>query len=891
MALSTGTRVGVYEIVGPVGAGGMGEVYRARDPKLDRDVALKVLPHSVASDPDRVARFEREARTLAGLNHPNIAHVYGFEQTAETSALIMELVSGEDLSTRLTRGPMAVPDALAAARQIIDALEFAHAQHVIHRDLKPANIKIRPDGTVKILDFGLAKALDPLPSNTPEQHEAATVLSPAMTMQGVILGTAAYMSPEQARGHAVDQRADIWAFGVVLYEMLAGKVAFAAPTVTDTLARVIEREPDWSALPAATPATVRTLLRRCLEKDPRKRAPHIGLARLDVDDALSGSPVPTPAPAETVVTPAGRTRSPAVLVPAALLIGIVAAAAGYLLKSDPPASAAVTYRSLLLLDENMNSRPPTHRFSISPDGRWIAYVGTDEPGREARLFLRSLADGASQAIVGTDGAGGPFWSPDSRAFAYFVSGQIWRADVGGGPPVKICDVPGGQLPLSHGSWGANDLIIFSHGQALWRVSPRGGQPQSVLKVEDSGTQAAFPWLLPDGRHVLFTEFKGIEPVGVFAVDLTTGKRTRILETGSNVQFANGNLVFLRGTALVAQPFDPATLSLSRDPVTLADPIMGNVILGRAGAFSVSQTGSLLYIPLYRGEGSRLAWITRDGKQTVVDEIANSNRGLALSPDGTRAALITLGVDGLSELWLVDLKRQVRNRISTEARPSAPVWSRDGRTLYYTARQGRSNIYSRGDYGSGTEQTIYDGGDADKRLTSISSDSRTMLFESARGDRSGDVFVLTLDPTPRETPLLQSPFMERDAQLSPDGQWFAYTTTASGQGDQVYVARFPTGAHQTRVSTKGGTFPRWHPSGRELIFFSGDRLFTAALTLKPDGADIGAISPLFPVQGPEGFARTFYDVAPDGRFLVSMPSAQSTSSRLGLLTNWMSIAAR
>ncbi len=326
-------------------------------------------------------------------------------------------------------------------------------------------------------------------------------------------------------------------------------------------------------------------------------------------------------------------------------------------------------------------------------------------------------------------------------------------------------------------------------------------------------------------------------------------------------------------------------------MTLADPIMGNVILGRAGAFSVSQTGSLLYIPLYRGESSRLAWITRDGKQTLVDEIADTNRALALSPDGARAALITIGVDGLSELWLVDLKRQVRSRISTAGRPAAPVWSRDGRTLYYTAQLGQSNIYSRGDYGSGTEQTIYDGGGDAKRLTSVSSDSRTLLFESARGDRSGDIFMLTLDPTPRETPLLHSQFIERDAQLSPDGQWFAYTTTASGQGDQVYVAKFPTGALQTRVSTKGGAFPRWHPSGRELIFFSGDRLFTAAVTLKPDGADIGAISPLFPVQGPEGFARTFYDLAPDGRFLVSVPGGQSIASRLGLLTNWPSIAAR
>jgi hypothetical protein len=533
-----------------------------------------------------------------------------------------------------------VADALAIARQIAEALEFAHAQGIVHRDLKPANIKIRPDGTVKVLDFGLAKALDSTVFGASDRIEAATMTSPAMTMQGVILGTAAYMSPEQARGHAVDQRADIWAFGVVLYEMLTGQTAFAAPTVTDTLARVIERDPDWAALPPTTPPSVQTLLRRCIEKDPRRRAPHIGLARLDLDDALSAPAHPT-------------------------------------------------------------------------------------------VEVRRSA---------------PTWTARTRA--------------------------------------------------------------------------------PDA---------------------------------ASAQFAGGRIVFVRGSVLMAQPFDPASLTLSGDPMTLGDPVLANVAIPRAGGFSVSQTGAVVYIPSNRASGSRLIWASRDGQQTLIDEQVLSNRALALSPTGTHAAMIPLSVDGGEPVWTLDLKRGVRTRITHDTLPAAVVWGADGRTLYYSGRKGSGaiDIYKRGDFGAGPEVLVYS--DATSKLvTSVSRDGRTMLYEVPKGP-SWDEYALTLDPTPRTQLLLGDGRSNRGATFSPDGRWIAYSSATANQPSDAFIARYPDGALRTQISPKGGIFPRWHPNGRELIFHDRTRFMSVTVTL--------------------------------GRLFVSAPGAAAQGARLALVTNWPALAQR
>ena len=883
--MTIGQTIGPYQVRDKLGSGGMGDVYRARDSKLGRDVALKVLPASFVSDPERVARFEREARTLASLNHPHIAHVYGFEPNP--LALVMELVPGDDLSSRIARGALPIPEALAIARQIADALEFAHAQGVVHRDLKPGNIKIRPDGAIKVLDFGLAKALSP--TDVPEQLDAATMTSPAMTLQGVILGTAAYMAPEQARGQAVDQRADIWAFGVVLYEMLTGRLAFAAPTVTDTLARVIEREPDWTALPTATPAAIRTLLRRCLEKDPRKRAPHIGIARLECDDALSGPTTVHAAVADS--SDVTRRRPIGVPVAAAVVLTVAAAAAGYFLRPRLAAAPALPYRSLLLIDENLNPRAPSHRFRISPDGRRLAYVGSGEPSREVHLWIRVLSDDTSQAVTGTEDAATPFWSPDSRSIAYYANGQLWRVEVGGGRPEKICDIPNVVPQAPSGAWGPGDVIVFSNGKTLWRVSARGGQPEELTTLEaGQETQHGFPWFLPGAGRVVFTAYRGLEPVGVYALDLESRTRRRILEGGSNVQFADGRLIFLRGTALMAQPFDFETLQFSGVAVTLADPVLANIAVVRAGAFSVSETGALVYVPQLRRGGSRLVWATRDGKQTLIQEMPTTTRGLSVTSDGSRAANLPMNFEGQTDLWLVDLNRGVPSRLTHDVRPMTAVWSRDGRTLYYSAYRssGALNIYRRGDLGTGPEEVVFES-DVDKWLTSVSSDNRTFIYESLRPGQGWDIFSLTLEATPRVTPVAQSPFLERAGQLSNDGQWLAFAMNM-GQGDEVYIAKHPTGAHRTQISSGGGRFPRWL-STKELIFHDGRQLVSAGVTLRADGVDVGAVTPLFPVAPPEGFARAFYDVTADGRFVISLPSAQLSTAPLGLLTNWQAIGGR
>ena len=894
--LTPGRLIGSYEIVDQIGVGGMGEVYRAHDRKLGRDVALKILPASVATDPDRVARFEREAWTLAALNHPGIAHIYGFEQSDDISALVMELVDGEDLSDRIRRGAIPIADALPIARQVADALEAAHSQGIIHRDLKPANIKIRPDGTVKVLDFGLAKALD-LSSGARTLESgpglSATMTSPAMTGIGIILGTAAYMSPEQARGLVVDQRADIWAFGVVFYEMLTGRMAFPGATVTDTLARLIERDPDWNALPAATPVSVRTLLRRCLTKDPRQRAPHIGLARLDVDDALSGA---TDAVSIAVPAPRSAARNGLVLASAVAVVATIAAALGYWWRPESSNDTTPPYRSLIVLDENMNSRPPSLRFAVSPDGRWLAYVGAGGEGAPVRLWIRSLAENTSRELGGTDEASAPFWSPDSRSIAFFAKGRLMRIQVTGELPTPV-DLSDETVLALPGSWGDSDTIVFSKERRLWRVPARGGQSAAVTTLDaTTETSHGFPWFLPGGRRILFTSFKGLEPVGVFAVDLDTGVRHRVMDGASNVsnvQYAGGSLFFMRGTTLVAQPFDPSTLTLSQTPVVLADRVMSNVVVLRSAAFSVSQTGIAIYWPLLRGNGSRLAWFTRDGQQTNVGDNLASNRSLALSGDGQRAALIPMNQDGQADVWLVDLRRNVRSRVTHEERPATATWSRDGRYLYYSARKGTSvlNIYRKGEFGTGQPELIVDDG-LDKWVTDVSADGGVLLYEAERPGQSWDVFAVTLGPTLRTEVVLASPFAERNAVFAPGGEWIAFTSNDSGQAEDVYVARYPSGTSRTQVSASSGRFPRWGVTGGELLFHAANRLVSASLTLGTDRADIGSVTPLFQVAAPEGFTRQFYDIAPDGRILVSVPSADTTgTSRLELLTNWPGLPRR
>ena len=599
LALTQGARVGPYEIVSALGAGGMGEVYRARDPRLDRDVAIKILPGAFASDPDRIARFQREAKTLASLNHPNIGGIHGIEDGNGVTALVMELVEGEDLSARIRRGAIPIGEALPIARQIADALQAAHDNGIIHRDLKPANIKLRPDGTVKVLDFGLAKAMEPA-GGLPAVTESPTITTPAMTRAGIILGTAAYMSPEQARGNPLDARTDIWSFGCVLYEMLTGRRAFAGDDVSDVLASILAREPDLAALPAGAPASIRRLLRRCLEKDRTARLHDIADARLEIGDAMARVD-----PDVDAVPPASGGRRTGERL---AWIGVLAAVTLALAASWTPAFRPVAVASEMRVDI---ATPPTtapQSLAISPDGRTIAFVATADD--RARLWLRSLESGASRPIAGTDGAEFPFWSPDSRAVGFFADGRLRRVDVDGGSVQTIAIAAEGE----GGTWNRDNVILFaSLGSPISRVPATGGEPVALPRLAQRGSDFS-PEFLPDGNHFLYyvrgnPEFRGTY---IGTLDGTLEPR-RLLDTDSGAIYAaSGHLLFVRQGTLYAQAFDPGSLAITGHPVSVAERVANNP--GRP-AVSVSRAGSIAYRPSSAGRAAAVRLVRSVRQET------------------------------------------------------------------------------------------------------------------------------------------------------------------------------------------------------------------------------------------------------------------------------------
>ena len=642
----TGRRLGAYHVYERIGAGGMGEVYRARDTKLGRDVAIKILPRHFTSDPERLARFEREARMLASLNHPHIGAIYGLEDADGVRALVLELVDGETLADRIARGPIPLNDALAIARQIADALEAAHEKGIIHRDLKPANIKITPDGVVKVLDFGLAKAA------SGDAASADLTQSPTMTVggtrEGVILGTAAYMSPEQAKGRPADKRADVWAFGIVLYEMLAGRPAFAGETTSDVIAKVIEREPDWAALPASTPPRLRELLRRCAKKDPKSRLQAIGDARVQIDELISAAP---DEPVMTSVTPPRAQRSARFAWIAAALLLVIAAAlavpdARYYWRAVP--HPMVTRFEI--------ATPPTNdsvSFALSEDGRQVVFVATVED--VSRLWMRPLDQVAAQPLAGTERASYPFWAPDGRKIGFFADGKLKRIDLGSNVPQILADAPNGR----GGTWNRDDVIVFAPdgGGGLMRVlaTATGGTAVPATHAELGRETHRWPQFLPDGRHFLF--FGGIGEggsSGMFRASLDGGEPTRISDVDTAAVYAPpGALLWVKEGALVAQFFDFTSGVLSGEPVAVA-PAVGQNEGSYRGAFAVSATGVLAH-RLARGERRQLTWIDRAGITlgTVGEPDENGLGSPTLSPDGQRVAIHrTEQVN--ADIWLIDV---------------------------------------------------------------------------------------------------------------------------------------------------------------------------------------------------------------------------------------------
>jgi Tol biopolymer transport system component len=859
----------------------MGEVYRARDTRLGREVALKILPEAFASDPDRLMRFEREARTLASLNHPNLAQVHGLEDSGGTRALVMELVAGEDLSARVARGPIPLDEALPIARQIAEALEAAHEAGIIHRDLKPANVKVRDDGTVKVLDFGLAKALDPVASDA--SGDGATITSPAMTMRGVILGTAAYMAPEQAKGKPVDRRADIWAFGCVLYEMLTGTRAFKGDDITDTLTAVLRDEPDWTALPAATPAHIATLARRCLVKEPRDRLRDIGEARLTLGGAWLQVAPPGQRSSERQPGISAR-RGWAVLL-AALAAGSAIGAIWMSRGRTEPAAAPVYAASLLIADEL--TRSPAARMAVSPDGTRLAYVAADG-NTSARLWLRSLNGASGQAIAGTEGAFAPFWSPDSRSIAFFSEGRLRRVDIAGGPSMTVCELPQAAPGGPSGAWSTGGVILFGSG-ALYRVSASGGAPTPVTSIEKASGETAHrhPFFLPGGQRFLFVTYKGPTPLATYAGSLDGEPRRQVMAGGSNVQYASGALLYMRDSTLLSQRFDPGRLATSGSAVPVAESVMSNVFAG-GGAFTVSQTGVLVFQGAQRLGGGPLVWATRDGRQTPVTSDPAIYRDVALSPDGTRVALTPFDGEA-SDLWILDLERQVRTRLTFDGTAENAVWSPDGRTVVYNAlRDGTRQIFRRAVDGSGEELAVFTD-DRPKWPLSWSS-SGLLLFARQDPRESSDIWAMRLDAPARPEAVVAGPSPERWGQFSPDGRWLAYTSDESGRRE-VYVRGAGGAGGRWQVSTAGGTYPRWRRDGRELFYVSPtNRMVATPIGLGEDSATLGQPVDLFPARPFLGFDRIFYDVGPDGRFLLAAYPEKLPTAELTLLVNWPTLLA-
>jgi Tol biopolymer transport system component len=869
MPLQPGSRIGSYEIIGALGAGGMGEVYRARDSKLGREVALKVLPEAFASDHDRIARFEREAQVLASLNHPHIAHIHGFESSQDSRALVMELVEGPTLADRLRAGPIPLDEALAIARQIAEALEAAHERGIIHRDLKPANIKVTDEGIVKVLDFGLAKAIEP--AVTGAAVSQSPTLSIHATQAGIVLGTAAYMSPEQARGKPADARADIWAFGVVLFEMLAGRSPFEGEEITDILASVLKTEPQWNRLPRDLPAPVDRLLRRCLQKDRRQRLQHIGDARLELADATGGD----------VSAPPSRGvswRERAVWV--ALVVAVAVLSILAFQRFTPPVAAP-----------EMRVDVPTPDalimwFSLSPDGQSIAYSARSERGPQ--IWLRDLSSTAPRAVRGTEGGEYPFWSPDGRHLGFFAGNRLKRISVDGGTATALAS----SLTPAGGSWGADGTILYvpADNGSVRAISEKGGESRPVT----DRIAARLPQFLPGGRRFLFYASSGIEPTGVYAGDLDTGEMTHVIGADFPAQFVGNQLIFVRDRTLYAQSFDPNSLTLNGSPQRLADEVVGGLF---AANFAVSQHGTIAY---RTGGGARsgrqLIWFDRSGKrlQAVGDEgglLSNPS----LSPDGRHVA-VQRTTDGNVDVWIIDLQRNTSDRLTSHAAvESLPLWSPDGLriALGQSAVPGGPGVLAIDRPSQFTPLGIK-GIRAASILCDWSRDGRHVMFKAASEDSGAyDLWVLTLDGDRKQWAIADAAFDERDGQFSPDGRWVAFESDESG-APEIYVQPFPGPGRRVRVSTNGGSQVRWRDDGRELFYVAPDEtLMAVSIATSGSAPSIQPPVKLFatnlaPVRA---ISRQQYVVSRDGQRFLMVHSPPAPVPPVTLFLNWRGFANR
>ena len=884
MSLQTGTRFGPYEIQSPIGVGGMGEVYRARDPRVQRDVAIKVLPEIVARDPDRLQRFQREAQALASLNHPNIALLYGVEDVDGIRGLVLELVEGPTLADLIARSarPAGKParssvipmdELLGIARQIADALEAAHEQGLVHRDLKPGNIKVTPGGVTKLLDFGLAKAL------SEDAKSGNIVNSPTVTSigtrAGVILGTAAYMSPEQARGRPVDKRTDIWAFGCVLYEMLTGRAAFAGEDVPDVLVGIIEREPDLSVLPGDTPPALVRLLRRCLVKDRRQRLSDIADARLELDEALS------PPPAGAVAGSGGPARrSAGWLLPVSLGLVVGAAAGGLLvwtlMRPAPPGPMRIVIApppSDPLYSESIGAQ-----VAISPDGTQVVYVGIRGG---PQLYARKIDQLEAQPIPGTLGARQPFFSPDGSSIGFWstAESEVRKVAIGGGPVVTICKAPTGNLYGA--AWGEDGTIVFGSG-GLYRVSAAGGTPQVLTTpAGDRGeVEHRWPEILPGGKSLVFTVWSGsIDRSRVVVRAMAGGETKTLFEGASSGRFATtGHLVYYQSGTVMATPFDPVRLTVGDRRVPVQESVKTTV--SGATDFGIARNGTFVYIPGASRPERRLVWVDRQGRSEPVLPSADDYWVPRLSPDGTRLA-VGVGTD----IYVIELKRLTRDRVTfgTTSTLFPYTWLGDSRILFSKVENKVGlDIYSTLADGSGSPELLLKGVNR-QWATSVAPNGTIALYEQ-HPTTLRDIWLLTPDRT--RTKFLATPYQERVARYSPNGRWIAYVSNDSGR-DEVYVRAPSGGGGKVTISHDGGTEPVWAANGRELFYRNGSRLHAAAVVTEP-GFEASPAKVLFEgayeLDRGSGAATANYDVTRDGQRFV-MIQAPTASTNIIVVLNW------
>jgi eukaryotic-like serine/threonine-protein kinase len=868
MKLSTGTRLGAYEIVEPLGSGGMGDVYRAHDTKLKRDVAIKVLPDEFSRDSERIARFQREAEVLATLNHPNIAAIYDFREFGESRCLVLELVEGETLADRLAAGPLPIDDALNIAKQIAGALEGAHEKGVVHRDLKPANIKITPDGKVKVLDFGLAKIREMEYSrsglaNSPTQLTAAS-------STGMMLGTAAYMSPEQVKGRVADRTSDVWAFGCLLYEMLTGRPSFGSETLGELVASILKEEPDWRSLPAETPEGIRRLLHRCLQKDRNLRFHDMADVRIEIEDAQNA-----PAAVSRLQTQPSR-RSTLILISALALATAVAIVLGFL--AFRPRSGSPELRLEI-------TTPPSQdpaAVAVSSDGQQIVFVADDE-GR-SRLWLRSLASSSAKPLAKTDGAADPFWSPDGSSIGFFAEGKLKRIDLGNGLVQTLSTVPNGGV--LGGTWNSDSLILYGQTAGpIMRISANGGTPVEVTRLTAGQAAHRTPRFLPDGKTFLFSVLNS-EGRGIHVGRLDSAMTQRLLDAGNAEYLSPSKLLFVREGTLFAQDFDPDAMKLAGSPELVAERVVGQ-------SLSVSGKGTIVYRTTSPNAQPRrqFVWFDRSGKElSKVGEPLNV-QDPAMSPDGRRVAVSRISEAG-RHIWILDLGQEFFSRFTFRtATETIPVWC--GSQIIFGGDGGSSpyDLYEKSIAGAGSETLLLDR-PGSQVPTDCSADGRVLLYRENDPRTGYDVWALPMDGKRNPVPVAQTAADERDAQFSADGKWIAYQSDESGRFE-IYVQPFPGTGGKFQISTGGGEQVRWRRDGKEMFYTAPDgRLMAVPIRFTSNGQSIEAGEPMPLFMTRVGGRLNVpsvqqYAVATDGqRFLMNTDATDETSiSPISLILNW------